>query len=211
MSVHQLKDGRWFCQWYENRKTKRKYFGRGDDARQAAVDYNHSLGLGTKRRKARGPVFGDLVVDYLQAKKGIITEYTFRVLYYRFNKNVLPFFGDIPAITITPAKADEYVSKRLGKVKKNTIRSELGSVITVLNFAVSRGRITHNPLAGYKKPKSDDAIINPPTADEINLILQHSPDHLQRVIMICAFTGMRAGRKSCLIYAKVTLILSGVP
>ncbi len=194
MSVHQLKDGRWFCQWYENRKTKRKYFGRGEDARQAALDHNISIGLG-KRPRVRGAVFGDLVVDYLQAKKGIITDETFRVLCYRFNKNILPFFGSLSAVNITLNKADEYVSKRLVKVKKTTIRSELGSVIAVLNFAVSRGRITHNPLAGYKKPKSDDEIISPPTPDEINSILEHSPDHLQRVIMICAFTGLRPGRK----------------
>lgn len=36
MSVHQTKDGRWFMIYRENKKQKRKYFGRGDEARAAA-------------------------------------------------------------------------------------------------------------------------------------------------------------------------------
>lgn len=47
MSVHQLKDGRWICQWRdkESGKLKRKYFGRDLDREIQAKDFNDSLRL----------------------------------------------------------------------------------------------------------------------------------------------------------------------
>ncbi len=194
MSVHKLKDNRWIAKYYKDGKSKRKYFGRGDDARQAAHDFNHSLGLG-KPQKARGPLYGDLVADYLQSKKGLIADTSYKISYFRFNKIILPNLGDKPASTLTASVIDEWVSKRLETVKRSTCRRELGDIISVLNHAVSRKKITHNPLAGYRKPKPDDEIIAPPSTDEINSILEHAPPHLQRVIIICTFTGLRPGQK----------------
>ena len=97
------------------------------------------------------------------------------------------------AITISPVKVDKYVTERLKSIKRITVRSEIESIVSVLNHAVSRGRITHNPIAGYKKPPGDGERINPPSIDELNSLIQHAPTHLQRVIMICAFTGLRPG------------------
>ena len=73
MSIHCTPTGNWFVKHYVNQKEKRKYFGRGNDAKQKAIDYNILLGLG-KHRKAKGLVFGELVVDYMKTKKGIISD-----------------------------------------------------------------------------------------------------------------------------------------
>jgi hypothetical protein len=51
MSVHQLEDGRWICQYPDRLKPgkkRRKYFGRRPDAEQKAVEFNNSLELGSQ-------------------------------------------------------------------------------------------------------------------------------------------------------------------
>ena len=48
MSVHQLKDGRWYVAHRDKdqpKKIRRKYFGRGMDARAKAEEYNRTLSL----------------------------------------------------------------------------------------------------------------------------------------------------------------------
>ena len=50
MSVSQLKDGRWVCQYTkgknkENPNSNKKYFGRGQKAKNKALSYNASLGF----------------------------------------------------------------------------------------------------------------------------------------------------------------------
>ncbi|GLI34448.1 MAG: hypothetical protein GX433_01330 [Deltaproteobacteria bacterium] len=50
MSVHQHKDGRWFCTFYEEGKKKFKYFGRGDIAERRARRFDEE----TKRGAAAG-------------------------------------------------------------------------------------------------------------------------------------------------------------
>jgi len=72
VSVHQVKDGRWFVR-YPKGKNKaepnrtREYFGRGPDAERQARERNHELGLGTPA-KDRSPLFIDFVQAYLEAK-----------------------------------------------------------------------------------------------------------------------------------------------
>jgi hypothetical protein len=49
MSVHQVKDGRWFCKYNEKDEAtkkltaKRKYFGRGKEGERAAIDFDQWL------------------------------------------------------------------------------------------------------------------------------------------------------------------------
>jgi len=192
MSVTQKKDGRWAVVYYEAGRQRWQYFGRGDDARAAAIDFNLSLGLGKRRR--HGPSFGDLVVDWLRFKKDQIAETTWRFSARKFDKVILPDLGNKPAISITAAVIDPWVAKRLKTVKATTVHRDLSDIVAVLNFAVSRGKLTVNPLAGYKKPTRDDAVIPPPSVEEINAILKESPEHLKRAILISYFTGLRPGQ-----------------
>jgi integrase len=68
----------------------------------------------------------------------------------------------------------------------------------VLNWSVNEGLLAHNPVAGYKKPKRDDEIIQPVTREEARRILAASPPHLARALYISYYTGLRPGRRELL-------------
>ena len=74
---------------------------------------------------------------------------------------ILPEFGTVPAMSITPKKIDRYVKKRLtekriikhgakrqviGPAKKTTVHRELSDIKAVLNWAVRRNIIAFNPI-----------------------------------------------------------------
>lgn len=221
MSFHQLSDGRWFVQYPDKLrpgKKKRKYFGRGVKAEQKAREYNESLALGKqgiRKSKNASVYFCDLVNEYASARLAHIQESTLTNFMWKMQGVILPEFGDIPAMNITPKRIDAYVKTRLTKnrvikqvtktgvvkkrtikpAKKTTIHRELSDIKAVLNWAVKRKMIVFNPIEKYEMPKKDDAVILYPGEDEINAILKHSPERLVRAISISYYTGLRPGEK----------------
>jgi integrase len=201
MSVHQLKDGRWFVQ-YRNKekpgKFKRKYFGKGLDAERKARDYNESLGLRSYENntpKEYSVFFIDLVNSYAEARLAHLQESTLEGFMYKMSANILPFFGNMRAMSINDKKVDGYIKQRLKKVKKTTIHRELSDIKAVLNWAVRRRYIAHNPIEKYDMPKKDNEIFLYPSQQEINAILKHAPERLKRAISLSYYTGLRPGRR----------------
>ena len=83
------------------------------------------------------------------------------------------------------------------RIKRTTVNRELSDIIAVLSWAADPkqgGYLTHNPAAGYKKPKRDDEIIAPPTANQIRKLLKASPPHLARALITSYYTGIRPGQ-----------------
>ena len=221
MSVHKKRDGRYFVQYRDKLqpdKKLRKYFGRGPAAEQKAIAFNESLGLGKPGRrtpKDNSAYFSDLVNEYASARLSHIQESTLTNFMWKMQGVILPEFGDIPAMSLTPKKIDAYIKTRLTKsrtikvitktgavktrtikpAKKTTIHRELSDIKAVLNWAVRRKLIAFNPIEKYEMPKRDDAVILYPGEDEINAILKHAPEHLERAICISYYTGLRPGEK----------------
>lgn len=199
MSVHQLRDGRWIVTWWDSaeKKRRRRYFGRGLEAEKAADEFNATLGLNPylkSIRRSKSPYFRELVEAYLTAKAGSIEASTKKMFGLKMDSVILPELGRFEALRITHNRLDLYVQKRLKTVKRTTVHRELSDINAVLNWAVSRGYIVKNPIAGYKKPARDDAVIQPPTASEISKILAEASAHVIRAICISYFTGLRPGR-----------------
>ena len=221
MSFHQLTDGRWFVQYPDKLrpgKKKRKYFGRGLEAEQKAIEFNESLQLrkqGSRKPKDNSAYFSDLVNEYAGARLSHIQESTLTNFMYKMKGVILPELGAIPAMSITPKKIDGYIKTRLTKsrtikrvtktgaiktrtikpAKKTTIHRELSDIKAVLNWAVRRKMIAFNPIEKYEMPKRDDEVILYPGENEINAILNHSAPHLVRAISISYYTGLRPGEK----------------
>jgi len=204
MSVHLLKDGRWIVH-YRNPGAPpafiRHYFGRGIEAETKARDFNDSLGF--KPRNTRTPdrdskTFSELAQDYLMARAGHMERSTLDRLYIKFVRIILPRIGAIDVRRLTPDRIDQYILKRMQSVKRVTVHNEVTYIQAVLNWAVKRRYIMINPLAGYEKPRRDDAVIQPVTADEARRILAVSPPHLVRALSITYYTGLRPGIKELL-------------
>jgi integrase len=201
MSVHQLKDGRWFVQYPDRLrpgKKKREYFGRGEKAEIKARKYNESLALkkqGSRKKDNHSAFFVDLVNEYAEARLAHIQESTLENFMYKMKGVILPCLGRIRAMNITPKRIDGYVKDRLKNVKKTTVHRELSDIRAVLNWAVRRRLIAFNPIEKYEMPKRDDDVILYPSEDEINAILRHSSERLMRAISISYYTGLRPGPK----------------
>ena len=203
MSVHKLKDGRWIV-IYKDPVTKnkqiREYFGHGPDAEKEARERNESLCLRSYEKRTpapdSSPTFGELSQSYLSAKIATIEKSTYNILLYKLFSNLLPEFGSTDALKITKERIDKYVLKRLALGRQNsTINREITDIQAIMNWAVERRLIGHNPLSGYKKPRPDPDIITPPTLSEMTEIDKHAADHLRRALKIIFYTGARPGKE----------------
>ena len=173
------------------------------------------------------PTFFQLVQEYLNDKVGTIEKSTKDAFVLKMQGVILPELGETPAVKITARRLGQYVAKRLrdpvrkpirygpGRqflkwkpvvdadgnpktIKRTTVHRELSDILAVLNWAVDNKYLTYNPAGRFKKPKRDDDIISPPTAEETRRILAESPDHLIRAIVLSAATGIRPGRSELL-------------
>lgn len=216
MAVAKTKDGRWYC-YYDIRdesgrkRRKKEYFGRGAAGEVAAWRRNDALGLGqgSGRRKKRPNdiTFAQISKEYFGSRQ--FSEKSRRELKIRLESILLPFFGHLPATSITHGDLDRYIKwrrknpnrnykknkRRAKKIKYSTINRELTDVQAILNFAVRRQPplIAFNPVATYKKPANDDEIIDPPSPAEAQKILKKASGHLVRCIWLAWFLGLRPG------------------
>lgn len=209
MAVTQRKDGLWAVSYRIDKKQFWEYFGRGIEGEKRAIERNLQLKsegkIGQYNKDAApitSPNFNTLANEYIKAKSIELPKISIDNLYYKLSGVILPELGEIQAIRLTHSKIRDYINKRLkthvGKntdkfISKSTIHRELSDIQAILNWSVAEKYIHHNPLAGFKKPARDDEIILPPTHEEIKLILNNSPTHLQRVLIISFYTGLRPG------------------
>ena len=139
--------------------------------------------------------FVDLVNAYADSRAAIMQEQSLVNFMWKMDGVILPELGHIRAMNITHKRADQYVKKRVQKVKRTTIHRELSDIKAVLNWSAKRSYIAFNPLRDYEMPKRDDAIILPPSSLEIDAIIKHSPERLIRAISLSYYTGLRPGQR----------------
>lgn len=202
MAIRRLKDGRWVC-YYRRRDPDGKsrqvteYFSRGPEGRTAAQNRDRELASDRKRPVDKSPRFAELAKIYTTDK--YFSEYSKKHLKIRLKANILPHFGDLPALRIDHRHLDGYVHRRLATgVKASTVRRELTDIKAILNFAVKRNPalIPFNPVHAYSPPRADDDIIIPPSAAEVRRILEHAGSragHLVRFIYLVWYLGARPG------------------
>lgn len=208
MSVHRLRDGRWCAIWRKAGRQLRKYFGHGPDAEAKAREFNVGKSRSWERRtpEINAALFSDLVSGYLAAKSGSMSPVSAKNFEWKMLGVILPELGHLKAAQITPARLDLYVAKRLKSAKimldgskrypkRTTIHREISDIKAVLGWSVKRRYIAFHPAAGFEMPKRDDAIMMPPSADEVQKLVDAAPDHLRRAILLSYYLGIRPGAR----------------
>lgn len=203
MSVYQLPDGRWLCEYRKGMdpdrpNTNKKYFGRGEAAEKEAREYNALLGFGN-RNKQKSPTFIELVNEYTASRRYQMASSTLHNFSIKMDRIILPILGNEMAHALTPKRLDDYIGirSRAGQ-KMTTIHRELSDIRAVLNWSYDRNLIANNPMRGFEMPKRDDARIQPPTEQEFKAILECAVPHLKRAMLISWHTGLRPGREELL-------------
>lgn len=206
MAVSQTQDGRWYAYWREGKRQRRKYFGRGAMAEAAARSHDDATRkrprTETKPRKAQGPTFDELAIDYCRLPK--FGPNSRVCLKHRLAANILPAIGHRHATRLSHADLDAYIARRRKPraaanhkepmvPKMSTIRREITDIMAIMEWSRRRRLISSNPLQGYKRPDPDDAVILPPSPEEIAAILAAAPEHVRRAVIVSCYTGLRPG------------------
>lgn len=201
MSVHQTKDGRWFCQWYDRRlKLKRRYFGRGELARRQAEKHDATLKTEKELEKSEGTngvTVAELCIRYHNEHP--VAGTTGKNNYYKINASIIPILGKCRADLLGTRDLNEFVMARLNAgMKWGTVKRELALLKAAFNWAARQ----KPPLISRNVPRDfrvtgvqDKDVPMPPTTEEINRILVVAEPHLVRAIHLLWYTGIRPGEE----------------
>ena len=216
MAIEVKPDGRIYVRYrdpYNRKKHVSEYFGNINKdplAKDKAKARNTALGFG-KRVRSTDPTVNELSAKYFKQKQ--FNSNSKELFKIRYASNVGAFFGSRSATSLTDQDIIDYIAKRRsdpiysyhtdpGKkkvlrygVKWSTVRRELTDLKAILNWASEKKPplIPFNPIARYKLPKPDYAIIDPPTLSEVRRVIAHAPEYLIRAIKLSFFLGLRPG------------------
>lgn len=187
MSELRLYRGKWCAYSREGGQSIRRSLGTSDRATALAV--LEEAAIIEKRRLAGSATFRDLwdrYVVWLGARPAAKNM-------SNVAGSILPTFGDLRAIAITPDFVKAYATQRasLGR-KPGSIRSELTKVASTLNWAVKHGLLDRAPSIPRPAP--------PPPREryldkaEIRRLLDGCvAPHVKLFVLLAATTGARAG------------------
>lgn len=133
----------------------------------------------------------ELAVQYLGRPE--LAESTRKMDYFHFVQ-VAPSLGEIPAVSLTRENIRDFEEQQRRKgIKQNTVQKRVGLIRAILNWSVDAGIIEENPLRGYRCKRGEDLKLPPPSPQEIGLMLEEAPPHLQRAIILAYYLGVRVG------------------
>ncbi|MEO0301668.1 MAG: site-specific integrase [candidate division WOR-3 bacterium] len=188
------KNGNWWIDYYVNGRRKRKKIGKSK--RQAEIIL----------AKIKSQIIEGKYLDIKKNEKIKFEEMAnlFLENYSRINKkswkrdyfiikNLNIFFGGRYIYEITNLDIENYKKKRLIEgVSYSTINRELACLRTIFNKAVEWKILRNNPpkITLYK---IDNQRVRYLTLEEINSLINISPEPLRSIIIIALNTGMRRG------------------
>jgi hypothetical protein len=104
-------------------------------------------------------------------------------------KRLEPAFGERDPATITASDVQEWIGSAMGDLKPSSLKRYVSTLRAVLDFA----GVDPNPARSVKLPKIESAIVEPPTAAQVDAIIQHSPRRWHLPLRVLEQTGMRVG------------------
>lgn len=114
-------------------------------------------------------------------------------------KLLLPTFGDLDPVTITPADVQEWVGGV--ELRASSIRRYLATLRAVLDFA----SVDPNPARDHrvKLPREQRPLVDPPTATDVDTIIASVPNRWRIALRTLEQTGMRVGEAHALAWGDV--------
>lgn len=109
-------------------------------------------------------------------------------------KPILELFGPrrVASITLDDVRIFSEI-QRGRKVGQSTINRRLSILRAACNWGVSEGMLKESPIRAMRLQHAPSRRIEPPTIPEIDRLLKHAPEHIQRIILLGLYTGARPG------------------
>lgn len=165
--------------------------------------------------RGRQPTVSEWMAHWLEneARPGIDANTYYRGYRQKVEDYILPFFTKIRLADLAEEDVKAWhrwmlqrPSRRGGTLSPGTVVTAHRILSAGLNVAVSRRRLPHNPAAYAPPPKYDRAPPEPPSADEVLLVLdacRDRPRGARWVLAVC--TGLRQGEALGLRWRDVRL------
>lgn len=208
MSVGITKDGRYYVQYRvpDSKSPKRKYFGRGAEAKREAKKRDAEIKLMKARQeevRESDLYLLELAQIYIDHEKAIGKKSMkdLKELGRRVNDSYLPALDHVPIHKLMARDFDKLAKEYNDKKYSNcTFNRYLAYLNVIFNFGVDSDYIEKNPMASWwkrvkKQEKPRELEIG---REEIQAIHDNAPPHIQRVIKIIMNTGCRPGQTELL-------------
>jgi integrase len=116
-------------------------------------------------------------------------------------KAIEPTFGDRDPATITPADVQEWVATLT--LKPGSVRRYMATFRAVLDFA----DVDPNPARDdrVKLPREESSVVDPPSAQDVDTIIENTPRRWRLPLRVLEQTGMRVGELGALEWRDVDL------
>jgi integrase len=206
MSVHQIKDGRWYVKFWESGRSHKKYFGRGNQARIEAKEYD----LQIKKIKLRGGSvsqqpkkdeihFDQLAQLYLSDRRNSgwpeRSVVNFKNL---MNRYVIPCIGHKICEFMTMADSvtlRAFIMKSSAKknISAHTSNRYLAMTKAVFGWGFNNDLIAINPWLKLRMPRETP---DPPdllTVEEFKKVMECAEPHCRWAMDVEFNTGCRPG------------------
>lgn len=107
--------------------------------------------------------------------------------------HVLPHFGDRAVASIRPSEVQAWVRSRAEVLAPSTVEVVFRIFAAILNAAVDDRLIPRSPCTGVRLPRQASRQVEPPTADQIEALIDAMPDRYRALVVLAAGTGLRQG------------------
>ncbi len=126
----------------------------------------------------------------------------------KLKKHLIPFFGDLSLLSITPKMISKYKVFRNGEgAKPATINRELAMLSKAFSLCVKEWEwLKDNPLSKAPKEKEDNQRDRWLFKNEEALLLDNSPEWLRKMILFALNTGLRQDELLSLSWSRVNLL-----
>lgn len=201
MAVHQKPNGTWFVQYRVRGQNHpaREYFGKGEQARRAAVKRNKEIAFlkanGQAPRPTSRTYLDTLAQEYLldAKQRGVSTDWL-KEFSNLLNKYMLPRLCHRPVDQLEWADVLRMVDDAWGErnVSPRTINRYLGYLRSVFRYGLEHDMVSRHPMLKWKRqtePKKDFEL----TVEDLRLIMANSVPHVAWAMELCFETGARPG------------------
>jgi integrase len=118
-------------------------------------------------------------------------------------RTIVPYFDGVDVETLTAADVQEWVSHASERLKPSSVRRHLIVLRAVLDHAGLDPNPARDPRV--KLPRQEQTTVEPPSADEVALLVEHVAAKHRLPLRVLEQTGMRVGELHALEWRDVDL------
>lgn len=195
MGIRQKGDN-WYIDYYVNNKRKREKVGPSKKLAELALK-KRKIEIAENKfldiKKSNNIQFEDVGGEFLSLHSRVNKKPSSSLRDKSLIDNLNSYFGRMKLCDITPKSIEQYKRLRLETMAPATVNRELACMKCIFNKAIEWGKATENPARRVKMLKENNQRLRYLEKEEIEKLIDNSPEFLKPIVIVAVFTGMRKG------------------